>query len=169
MVRPRLTLPRICELIWTKCCCVPNDSHANRHFENDSPGARCERYGPASPKNQDQWYRKFVVGRNCDGSCYLRGPLSLVCYSKHNSVGGCRLAMLTLCQYNFLSENLPEVSKQDQFLLWLLRLAFIGFVASVVSDSISNSLRVVKTYRQVNDIKVSYGKICCSKCLGSFH
>ncbi|KAE9374346.1 mitochondrial carrier [Stipitochalara longipes BDJ] len=60
--------------------------------------------------------------------------------------------------YNFLSENLPEVSKQDQFLLWLLRLAFIGFIASVVSDSVSNSLRVVKTYRQVNDIKVSYAE-----------
>jgi len=40
--------------------------------------------------------------------------------------------------------------------VWLLRLAFIGFIASIVSDSVSNSLRVVKTYRQVNDTKVSY-------------
>ncbi|KAK3952544.1 mitochondrial carrier domain-protein [Pseudoneurospora amorphoporcata] len=37
-------------------------------------------------------------------------------------------------------------------------LAFAGFVASVVSDSVSNSLRVVKTYRQVNDKKVSYSE-----------
>ncbi len=29
-------------------------------------------------------------------------------------------------------------------------------MASIVSDSVSNSLRVVKTYRQVNDTKVSY-------------
>jgi hypothetical protein len=40
--------------------------------------------------------------------------------------------------------------------MWLLRAAFIGFCASIVSDSISNSLRVIKTYRQVNDTKVSY-------------
>lgn len=38
----------------------------------------------------------------------------------------------------------------------LLRQAVIGFSASVVSDTISNSLRVVKTYRQVNRVKISY-------------
>ena len=37
-----------------------------------------------------------------------------------------------------------------------MRRAFIGFVASVVSDTISNSLRVVKTYRQVNEIRIGY-------------
>ena len=36
------------------------------------------------------------------------------------------------------------------------RRALIGFVASVASDSISNSLRVVKTYRQVNETKIGY-------------
>ncbi|KAE8444806.1 hypothetical protein EG329_014266 [Mollisiaceae sp. DMI_Dod_QoI] len=59
--------------------------------------------------------------------------------------------------YNFLSENFPEPARHP-IIVWLLRLAFIGFVASVVSDSVSNSLRVVKTYRQVNDIKVSYAE-----------
>ncbi|KAF4632395.1 hypothetical protein G7Y89_g5741 [Cudoniella acicularis] len=59
--------------------------------------------------------------------------------------------------YNFLSENLPEVPKHP-IIVWLLRLAFIGFVASVASDSVSNSLRVVKTYRQVNNTKVSYAE-----------
>ncbi|KAM7194058.1 Mitochondrial carrier domain containing protein [Naviculisporaceae sp. PSN 640] len=58
--------------------------------------------------------------------------------------------------YNTLEGAIPPPSKDDQLILWLLRLAFIGFVASVVSDSVSNSLRVVKTYRQVNDIEVSY-------------
>ncbi|KAK7432983.1 hypothetical protein QQZ08_000454 [Neonectria magnoliae] len=60
--------------------------------------------------------------------------------------------------YNYLSEILTEPPKHPLF-WWLLRLAFIGFCASVVSDSISNSLRVVKTYRQVNDTKVSYMEV----------
>jgi hypothetical protein len=48
--------------------------------------------------------------------------------------------------------------------MWLLRQAFIGFCASIVSDSISNSLRVIKTYRQVNDTKVSY----CTYTIGMY-
>ena len=58
-------------------------------------------------------------------------------------------------QYNFLSEAIHEPPRHP-LSVWLLRLAFIGFIASVISDSVSNSLRVVKTYRQVNDTKVSY-------------
>ncbi|PBP18153.1 mitochondrial carrier protein [Diplocarpon rosae] len=57
--------------------------------------------------------------------------------------------------YNTLMETIPAPPK-DSIFVWLLRLAFIGFVASVVSDTVSNSLRVVKTYRQVNDTQVSY-------------
>lgn len=57
--------------------------------------------------------------------------------------------------YNLLTAWLPEPARHP-LTVWLLRLAFIGFVASVVSDTVSNSLRVVKTYRQVNDTKVSY-------------
>ncbi|EXF81404.1 hypothetical protein CFIO01_01066 [Colletotrichum fioriniae PJ7] len=59
--------------------------------------------------------------------------------------------------YNYLSANIPEPDKSDIF-VWLLRLAFIGFCASVISDSVSNSLRVVKTYRQVNDTQISYSQ-----------
>lgn len=49
-------------------------------------------------------------------------------------------------KYNFLNENLPlpETTLQK-----LGRQAFMGFCASLISDTISNSLRVVKTYRQV--------------------
>lgn len=61
------------------------------------------------------------------------------------------------CQYNFLSETFPEPPKHP-LIVWLLRLAFIGFCASIVSDSVSNSLRVVKTYRQVNETRVSYSE-----------
>jgi len=55
--------------------------------------------------------------------------------------------------YNQLDVTLPIA---HTFFQQLLRSAFIGFVASVVSDSISNSLRVVKTYRQVNEIRIGY-------------
>ncbi|KAH8652056.1 mitochondrial carrier domain-containing protein [Xylariales sp. PMI_506] len=57
--------------------------------------------------------------------------------------------------YNFLSEVITPPPKSE-LILYLLRLAFIGFCASIISDTVSNSLRVVKTYRQVNDTKVSY-------------
>ncbi|KAJ3957188.1 hypothetical protein N0V92_006263 [Colletotrichum tropicale] len=59
--------------------------------------------------------------------------------------------------YNYLTANIPEPDKSNIF-VWLLRLAFIGFCASIVSDTVSNSLRVVKTYRQVNATKISYTK-----------
>ncbi|KAF9467560.1 mitochondrial carrier [Collybia nuda] len=54
---------------------------------------------------------------------------------------------------NYLEEVLPAA---QTLLQKLSRRAFIGFVASIVSDSISNSLRVVKTYRQVNETRISY-------------
>ncbi|KAK1227245.1 hypothetical protein PQX77_009758 [Marasmius sp. AFHP31] len=55
--------------------------------------------------------------------------------------------------YNYLDEHLP----QDETLYQkFLRRALIGFVASVVSDTVSNSLRVLKTYRQVNHVRISY-------------
>ncbi|KAI6039411.1 mitochondrial carrier domain-containing protein [Pisolithus marmoratus] len=55
--------------------------------------------------------------------------------------------------YNYLDATLPLPVTLVQK---LFRSAFIGFVASVASDSISNSLRVVKTYRQVNATRISY-------------
>ncbi|KAK8867604.1 mitochondrial carrier domain-containing protein [Apiospora arundinis] len=59
--------------------------------------------------------------------------------------------------YNLLSKLLEEPPRHP-LIVWLLRLAFIGFCASIISDTVSNSLRVVKTYRQVNDTKVSYSE-----------
>ena len=55
--------------------------------------------------------------------------------------------------YNFLQDNLPE---PEGIGAQLLRQAFIGFVASIVSDTVSNSLRVIKTYRQVHQRRVGY-------------
>lgn len=57
--------------------------------------------------------------------------------------------------YNFLSDAITEPPRSN-IVPWLLRAAFIGFCASIVSDTISNSLRVVKTYRQVHEVQVSY-------------
>lgn len=100
-----------------------------------------------------------------NGSCDVRGELSLVRYCSSFSSHFFTERLTWHRQYNFLMTNIPEPPKDEQLLLWLLRLAFIGFIASVVSDSVSNSLRVVKTYRQVNDVQVGYCAsllLCCS-------
>ncbi|KAI9068953.1 mitochondrial carrier [Trametes sanguinea] len=55
--------------------------------------------------------------------------------------------------YNELNEILPPWTNLPEK---LLRQAFIGFCASVASDTVSNSLRVVKTYRQVNEERIGY-------------
>jgi len=55
--------------------------------------------------------------------------------------------------YNTLDDKLPQ---PHTVLQKLARQAFIGFVASVISDTVSNSLRVVKTYRQVDEERVDY-------------
>lgn len=52
--------------------------------------------------------------------------------------------------------NLQNLPLPTTFVEKLARQALIGFCASVVSDTISNSLRVVKTYRQVNETRIGY-------------
>lgn len=77
----------------------------------------------------------------------------------HSEAKGAQSRPLTISShtrfatYNFLSANLPP---PHSFGAKLVRQAFIGFCASCISDTISNSLRVVKTYRQVNRTRVSY-------------
>ena len=55
--------------------------------------------------------------------------------------------------YNYLNAYLP---KYDDMLPNLARNATIGFSASVLSDCCSNSIRVVKTYKQSSKIPISY-------------
>jgi len=55
--------------------------------------------------------------------------------------------------YNYLDNYL---SKYDDKIKNLTRNALIGFTASIVSDSLSNSLRVVKTIKQSYSTSVSY-------------
>ena len=58
--------------------------------------------------------------------------------------------------FNYLQERVP---KTDDALLKLARNACIGFTSSVVSDTVSNSLRVVKTTRQTFPHVVSYAEV----------
>jgi len=60
--------------------------------------------------------------------------------------------------YNFLNDLLPTYESK---LATLSRNAGMGFCASVVSDTTSNSIRVVKTYRQTSTETLSY--IQCAK------
>eukprot|EP00349_Pseudokeronopsis_sp_Brazil_P009453 CAMPEP_0202971594 /NCGR_PEP_ID=MMETSP1396-20130829/28524_1 /ASSEMBLY_ACC=CAM_ASM_000872 /TAXON_ID= /ORGANISM="Pseudokeronopsis sp., Strain Brazil" /LENGTH=294 /DNA_ID=CAMNT_0049701117 /DNA_START=58 /DNA_END=942 /DNA_ORIENTATION=+ len=58
--------------------------------------------------------------------------------------------------YNALSASLP---KYDDLLMKLGRSAFIGFVASATSDLCSNSIRVVKVYKQANSDALTYREV----------
>lgn len=55
--------------------------------------------------------------------------------------------------YNFLNANLP---RYDDTVRKLARSALIGFCASAISDTCSNSIRVLKVYKQANTEHVSY-------------
>merc|ERR1712118_508477 len=55
--------------------------------------------------------------------------------------------------YNLLDASIPVPTET---LPKLGRNALMGFCASFVSDTTSNSLRVLKTFRQTSEVKVSY-------------
>jgi len=58
--------------------------------------------------------------------------------------------------YNYLDAYLPKY-RENRF-KYHSRNAFIGLAAGVVSDCVSNSFRVLKTYRQTHTNVVSYSK-----------
>ena len=61
--------------------------------------------------------------------------------------------------YNYLNEYIPKYEKEE-VLKNMSRNAFIGFNASVMSDTISNSLRIVKTAKQSHmNPNITYRKI----------
>lgn len=57
--------------------------------------------------------------------------------------------------FNILDENLPKADPNSVFQKFGRR-AFMGFTASVVSDTCSNSIRVIKTYKQTSTTPISY-------------
>lgn len=58
--------------------------------------------------------------------------------------------------YNYLSEKIP---KQDTQLGELGRRAILGFCSSAISDTCSNSIRVVKVYKQAHPENISYPQV----------
>jgi hypothetical protein len=58
--------------------------------------------------------------------------------------------------YNYLNFYIPRYSEKSK---QLMRNAFIGFWASLVSDICSNSIRVVKTTRQTATQTISYSQV----------
>ena len=58
--------------------------------------------------------------------------------------------------YNYLNSYLPKYRYDEETLKALSRNALIGFSASFVSDTISNSVRVVKTIKQTNSETITY-------------
>lgn len=58
--------------------------------------------------------------------------------------------------YNFLNQRLPQYEDLPKR---LLRSAVIGFCASAVSDTCSNSIRVIKTTKQTSVDAKSYGEV----------
>ena len=60
--------------------------------------------------------------------------------------------------YNYLNEHIPKPSS-DETIHKLARYAVIGFSSSLVSDTVSNSARVVKISRQTAKEKISYKEV----------
>jgi len=58
--------------------------------------------------------------------------------------------------YNMLSEKIP---KQDTPLAELGRRAILGFCSSAVSDTCSNSIRVIKVYKQSSTVPITYPEV----------
>jgi hypothetical protein len=58
--------------------------------------------------------------------------------------------------YNYLNTYIPKYEEKHKE---LCRNAFIGFTSSIMSDTISNSLRVLKTTKQTHTENVSYSTV----------
>ncbi|MES1921428.1 hypothetical protein MHBO_002959 [Bonamia ostreae] len=56
--------------------------------------------------------------------------------------------------FNTLDKHLPK--RDDNIWYKLARRALMGFVSSVISDSISNSIRVIKTFKQTSPVPITY-------------
>lgn len=58
--------------------------------------------------------------------------------------------------YNSLDAYLPKYDRKTDLLSFLARNAAIGFASSAVSDTVSNSLRVLKTTKQSSAEAITY-------------
>ena len=58
--------------------------------------------------------------------------------------------------YNTLNARLPQYDRHSALGAYLARNAAIGFCASALSDTVSNSIRVLKTTKQASATHISY-------------
>merc|ERR1719373_456534 len=58
--------------------------------------------------------------------------------------------------YNYLNGALPQYDRKKELPKYLARNALIGFCSSAISDTCSNSIRVVKTTKQTSTVPISY-------------
>ena len=58
--------------------------------------------------------------------------------------------------YNYLDAYLPKYDRKTELPKYLGRAAVIGFCASAVSDTVSNSIRVLKTTTQTSTTPITY-------------
>ena len=61
--------------------------------------------------------------------------------------------------YNYCDTYIPKVKYSEDALKALTRNAGIGFMATMVSDTVSNSMRVIKTYKQTHHENISYREV----------
>ena len=64
--------------------------------------------------------------------------------------------------YNTLNAKLPQYDRQSALGMYLARNAVIGFAASALSDTVSNSIRVLKTTKQASPTAISYHQAAAS-------
>jgi len=60
--------------------------------------------------------------------------------------------------YNFLNAQIPQVDRHVDLPKYLARNALLGFCSSAVSDTCSNSIRVIKTTTQTSQVPIDYGQ-----------
>lgn len=80
----------------------------------------------------------------------------------HGSLGACSATFVGhypwFLTYNTLNTYLPTYDRSTELSSYLARNAFIGFTASALSDTCSNSIRILKTYKQSSKIPITYHK-----------
>jgi len=60
--------------------------------------------------------------------------------------------------YNFLNAHVPQYDRKTELPMYLARNALLGFCSSAVSDTCSNSVRVIKTTTQTSTTPIGYGE-----------
>jgi hypothetical protein len=80
--------------------------------------------------------------------------------------GGVASALATMAGHypwfvtnNYLEHYLPKYSYNTDFAMAIIRSAGIGFMATVVSDCLSNSIRVLKTFKQTAKEQITYKQV----------